>query len=86
MACITSGRVRTIATARIMMPRSMVRLSAGRHAMNDQMQALCFFAGSNSIFCGEKLLTANNPSPQADRSLFDRLNLVPMPAPGGMVT
>ena len=74
--------VRTIATARIMMPHSMVRLSAGRHSMNDQMQALCFFAGANSIFCGEKLLTANNPSPHADRSLFDRLGLRPMPAPG----
>ena len=70
--------VRTIATARIMMPRALVRLSAGRHAMNDQFQALCFFAGANSIFCGEKLLTANNPSPQADRSLFDRLGLRPM--------
>lgn len=72
--------VRTIATARIMMPHSFVRLSAGRDAMNDQLQALCFFAGANSIFCGEKLLTANNPSPQADRSLFERLGLRPMQA------
>ena len=73
--------IRTIAVARIMMPHSFVRLSAGRQAMNEQMQALCFFAGANSIFCGEKLLTANNPSPQADRSLFERLGLRPMPAP-----
>jgi biotin synthase len=71
--------IRTIAVARIMMPHSMVRLSAGRDGMNDQMQALCFFAGANSVFCGEKLLTAGNPSPQADRSLFDRLGLRPMP-------
>ena len=73
--------VRTIATARIMMPHSFVRLSAGRQDMNDQMQALCFFAGANSVFCGEKLLTASNPSPQADRSLFDRLGMWPMKPP-----
>jgi len=70
--------IRTIAVARIMMPHSLVRLSAGRDGMNDQMQALSFFAGANSVFCGEKLLTAGNPSPQADRSLFERLGLRPM--------
>ena len=73
--------VRTIATARIMMPHSLVRLSAGRNSMTDELQALCFFAGANSIFCGEKLLTAGNPSPQADQSLFGRLGLRSMPAP-----
>ena len=70
--------IRTIAVARIMMPHSLVRLSAGRDGMNDQMQALSFFAGANSVFCGEKLLTTGNPSPQADRSLFERLGLRPM--------
>src|SRR5450830_864408 len=69
--------VRTIALARILMPRSLVRLSAGRTAMSDEMQALCFFAGANSIFCGERLLTASNPSPDADRRLFGRLGLQP---------
>ena len=73
--------VRTIAVARIMMPTSMVRLSAGRQGMTDELQALCFFAGANSIFCGERLLTAPNPSPDSDRSLFGRLGLRPMPAP-----
>ncbi len=70
--------IRTIAAARIMMPRSFVRLSAGRHAMSDEMQALCFFAGANSIFCGDKLLTAANASPSGDRALFDRLGLAPL--------
>lgn len=69
--------IRTIAVARIVMPKSYVRLSAGRQAMNDEMQALCFFAGANSMFCGERLLTAGNPSPDADRSLFGRLGLKP---------
>jgi biotin synthase len=69
--------IRTIAIARIVMPRSYVRLSAGRQAMSDEMQALCFFAGANSMFCGERLLTAGNPSPDADRSLFGRLGLEP---------
>ena len=59
------------------MPQSHVRLSAGRQAMSDEMQALCFFAGANSIFCGERLLTAGNPSPDTDRSLFGRLGLKP---------
>ncbi len=69
--------VRTIAVARIVMPESYVRLSAGRQAMSDEMQALCFFAGANSMFCGERLLTAGNPSPDSDRSLFGRLGLKP---------
>ena len=67
--------VRTIAVARILLPKSSVRLSAGREAMNDELQALCFFAGANSIFYGEKLLTAENPVPEADRNLFERLQL-----------
>src|SRR5215813_39705 len=67
--------VRIIALARIMMPTSFVRLSAGRSAMTDEMQALCFFAGENSIFVGDTLLTAANPEDAADRRLFDRLGL-----------
>ena len=67
--------IRTIALARIMMPRSYVRLSAGREDMSDELQALCFFAGANSIFYGEKLLTADNPIPQRDNDLFQRLGL-----------
>jgi biotin synthase len=67
--------VRTIAVARIMMPASFVRLSAGREAMSDELQALCFLAGANSIFYGEKLLTTPNPAQAADRRLFDRLGL-----------
>jgi len=70
--------VRIIALARIMMPTSYVRLSAGRSAMSDEMQALCFFAGANSIFVGDTLLTAGNPEAAADRSLFDRLGLQPL--------
>jgi biotin synthase len=72
--------VRTIAVARITMPRSMVRLSAGREAMSTETQALCFLAGANSIFYGEKLLTTANPAAQADRNLFEKLGLAPMPA------
>ncbi len=67
--------VRTIAVARILMPRSYVRLSAGRTAMNEQQQALCFLAGANSIFYGDKLLTTGNPDVEADRQLFARLGL-----------
>jgi len=67
--------IRIIALARIMMPKSFVRLSAGRSAMSDEMQALCFFAGANSIFVGDTLLTAGNPENAADRNLFDRLGL-----------
>ncbi len=69
--------VRTIATARILMPASYVRLSAGRSAMTDEMQALCFLAGANSIFYGEKLLTTGNPDTAADDALFAKLGLQP---------
>jgi biotin synthase len=71
--------VRVIAAARIAMPRSMVRLSAGREAMSDETQALCFLAGANSIFRGPKLLTTANASEDRDTALFARLGLVPMP-------
>jgi biotin synthase len=67
--------VRTIAVARITMPRSMVRLSAGREDMTDEMQALCFLAGANSVFYGPKLLTTPNPAADRDRQLMDRLGL-----------
>jgi len=67
--------VRTIAAARIAMPASMVRLSAGRAEMSDELQALCFFAGANSIFYGEKLLTTGNPDTDRDLALFDRLGI-----------
>ena len=67
--------VRTIALARILMPRSHVRLSAGRTDMSDEMQALCFFAGANSIFVGDTLLTADNPGEDQDAALFRRLGL-----------
>ena len=67
--------VRTIAVARLLMPRAHVRLSAGRDAMSDELQALCFLAGANSIFCGEKLLTTGNPELARDRALFARLGL-----------
>ena len=67
--------VRTIAVARILMPQSMVRLSAGRTDMSDEMQALCFFAGANSIFYGERLLTTDNPEADHDRTLFQRLGI-----------
>ncbi len=67
--------IRTIAVARILMPESYVRLSAGRTGMSDEMQALCFLAGANSIFYGERLLTTDNPETDADRALFERLGL-----------
>jgi biotin synthase len=70
--------VRTIAVARLMMPKSVVRLSAGRAEMNEELQTLCFLAGANSIFYGEKLLTTGNPDVEADQALFQRLGLVPM--------
>jgi biotin synthase len=69
--------VRTIAAARIAMPKSVVRLSAGREDMSEATQALCFLAGANSIFYGPKLLTTPNPAPDRDRHLLDRLGLVP---------
>ena len=72
--------VRTIAVARITMPASVVRLSAGRESMSPETQALCFLAGANSIFYGEKLLTTPNPETHADRALFARLGLTPMAA------
>ena len=70
--------VRTVAVARIIMPKSMVRLSAGRESMSDELQALCFAAGANSIFYGEKLLTTGNPDTERDLALFARLGLRPM--------
>ncbi len=70
--------IRTIAVARIMMPQSFVRLSAGRENMNEQTQALCFFAGANSIFYGEKLLTTANPEADKDMALFEKLGIKPM--------
>ena len=77
--------VRTIAVARISMPASLVRLSAGRQQMPDHLQALCFLAGANSIFYGEKLLTAPNPESDADLRLFEKLGIHPLspeiPAP-----
>ncbi len=69
--------VRTIAIARILMPASHVRLSAGRESMSDEVQSLCFLAGANSIFYGEKLLTTPNPGEEADRRLFERLGIRP---------
>jgi len=69
--------IRTVAVARILMPKSHVRIAAGRQAMSDEMQAMCFFAGCNSIFCGDVLLTAGNAAPNHDQSLFDRLGLQP---------
>ncbi len=72
--------VRCIAVARIVLPHSVVRLSAGREWMSDEMQALCFFAGANSIFIGEALLTAPNPELKKDEALFARLGLKDMPA------
>lgn len=75
--------VRTIALARIMMPKSFVRLSAGRTEMSDETQALCFFAGANSIFAGETLLTAGNPGEDADTVLFNKLGLRPLELQAG---
>lgn len=74
--------VRTIAVARITMPESFVRLSAGREDMSESEQALCFFAGANSIFYGEKLLTTDNPSENEDMQLFEKLGLKPLRHPG----
>lgn len=71
--------VRTIAVARIMMPKSMVRLSAGRNDMSEAVQAMCFLAGANSIFYGEKLLTTANPEENKDLALFKKLGIEPMP-------
>jgi len=68
--------VRIIALARLMMPQSYVRLTAGRNSMSDEMQALCFFAGANSIFIGDTLLTGANPGEDRDTSLMGRLGLI----------
>ena len=73
--------VRTIAIARITMPKAMVRLSAGRREMGEPVQALCFLAGANSIFYGDKLLTTGNPDVGADRALFAKLGLTPLDLP-----
>ena len=70
--------VKTIAVARILMPKSVVRLSAGRENMNEEFQALCFVAGANSIFIGEELLTTPNPKLAQDRDMFARLGIEPM--------
>ena len=67
--------VRTIAVARLMMPKSFVRLSAGRESMSDELQAMCFLAGANSIFYGDKLLTTDNPDTEHDQQLFERLGI-----------
>ncbi|ORU91173.1 MAG: biotin synthase [Cycloclasticus sp. symbiont of Poecilosclerida sp. N] len=72
--------IKTIAVARILMPASQVRLSAGRSEMTDEMQAMCFFAGANSIFYGDQLLTTENPSQSADYKLFKRLGIHPATA------
>ena len=73
--------VRTVAVARILMPRAIVRLSAGRESMSQSTQALCFLAGANSIFTGEKLLTTGNAGASADAALFEKLGLEAMTAP-----
>jgi biotin synthase len=72
--------VRTIAVARILMPDSHVRLSAGRNEMSESTQALAFFAGANSIFYGDRLLTTDNPAEDGDRALLRKLGLRPEPA------
>jgi biotin synthase len=70
--------VRTIATARILMPKSVIRLTAGRSDMSDELQALCFYAGANSVFIGDKLLTEENPQRIKDKALFNKLGLTEM--------
>ena len=67
--------VRTIAVTRLVMPKSTVRLSAGREHMSDELQAMCFLAGANSIFYGEKLLTTDNPDTDHDQRLFNKLGI-----------
>jgi biotin synthase len=69
--------VRTVAVARLLMPKSHVRIAAGRSEMSDEMQSLCFLAGANSIFYGDKLLTTENPDEHHDRELFRRLGIKP---------
>lgn len=70
-----SHPIRTVAVARICMPKSMVRLSAGRESMSDATQALCYMAGANSIFTGDKLLTAANAGDESDAALFAKLGM-----------
>ena len=70
--------IRTIAVARIVMPGSYIRLSAGREEMSEEIQAMCFMAGANSMFYGEKLLTTPNPASNNDRALLDRLGMAPL--------
>ncbi len=77
--------IRTIATARILMPKSFVRLSAGRNSLSEEAQALAFLAGANSIFAGERLLTTPNPEWETDTRLFAKLGLSEMPAPASFV-
>ena len=67
--------VRTVATARLIMPKSVIRLTAGRTEMSEELQALCFFAGANSVFIGDKLLTEENPQREKDKALFEKLGL-----------
>jgi biotin synthase len=71
--------VRTIATTRILFPKAMVRLSAGRVQMSDELQALCMLAGANSIFTGPVLLTAPNPTRSHDEQMLERLGMIPKP-------
>jgi biotin synthase len=73
--------VRTIAAARLMMPASVVRLSAGRNGMTDELQALCLHAGASSIFLGDRLLTTPNPGDDRDQDLLERLDVQLAPAP-----
>ena len=70
--------IRTIAVARIMLPKSVLRLSAGRRTMSEELQAMCFFAGANSIFVGDRLLTTDNVEYDHDAALFDKLGIVEM--------
>jgi biotin synthase len=70
--------VRMIATARILMPRAMVRLSAGRQQMSEEAQLLCMMAGANSVFFGEKLLTTGNPEYEQDMALFEAAGIAPL--------
>ena len=78
--------VRTIAVARITLPQSFVRLSAGRQEMGEAIQALCFLAGANSIFYGDKLLTTGNPEAARDKALLEKLGMRPMGEDGPYAT
>jgi biotin synthase len=73
-----SELLRCVAAARILMPRSVIRLSAGRRELSEEAQALCFLAGANSIFMGEELLTTPNPAPESDAALMGKLGLLPV--------